>query len=64
MDQNGMKSAISRIRNGVEQAINASPSPEDKMFAPLVLAGIDLLGEMLIDIKRIADAAERYPGEK
>lgn len=59
MNQQELKATIISITNGIEETIKAdAKSPNDKMLGALLLTGISAVGELLLDIKRVADAAE------
>jgi hypothetical protein len=52
-----LKAAIGGIRSIVETEMKISP--DDKRFGEVLLAGVDVISEVILDIKRIADAAEK-----
>lgn len=58
MNQQELKAQIDKVCETLTAELPKA-SPEDARFGALALIGVALLGEMLLDIKRIADAAER-----
>lgn len=64
MDQQELKATIGSITNGIEQAIKVdAKSPANVIIGALMLSGISVLGELFLDVKRIADAAEETVAE-
>ena len=54
MNADQLKTRIAQIKDGAE----AGTRPEEQHQLALILVGLELLEGFLIDIKRIADAAE------
>lgn len=58
MDQHELKASINAIVKGIEDSTKVdAQSPADKVFGALLLSGIAIVGELLLDVKRIADAS-------
>lgn len=58
MDQRELKAAIDTVVRGVEAETRIdAQSPADKVFGALLSVGIAIVGELLLDVKRIADAS-------
>ncbi len=57
MDQRELRLKIDRVMDQIRAELPTA-GPDDVKTAKLIMAGIEVFGELLIDIKRIADAAE------
>ena len=59
MDQKELRAAIGNLTASISAEVPKNLAEEK--FAEALLVGLSVFGELLIDIKRIADAAERAP---
>lgn len=59
MTQSELQQRINVIKAAIREDMAKAPNRTEERVAELFLSGCDLLGDLLLDIKRIADAAER-----
>lgn len=59
MTEDKMRAKINVLANRLLKDRDKARTKTGEEFAELMLLGLELLGEVFIDIKRIADAAER-----
>lgn len=57
MTRGEMRQAIAIIQNRFLHERNNAKTKTDEEFAQLIITGIGLIGEIALDIKRIADQA-------
>lgn len=58
MDQKELKAKINALAQGTLKRTPTVPDSETRELTELLVDGIAVVGEMFLDIKRIADAAE------
>lgn len=58
MDASEFREKIDKTSTMIVAAIPKADNPADALMAELLALGIELVGEFLIDVKRLADAAE------
>jgi len=58
MDQRELKATIDKLATMIEADLPKATREEEIKFAAFALLGLSILGELLVDIKRIADAAD------
>lgn len=61
MDQKQLKAGVADVLDQAAEMLAAGKKPDDQKIARMALFGITLVGELFLDIKRIADASEREP---
>jgi len=59
MNEQEMRAKIATIVNRLTAERDKAQTKVDEQFAEAIIAGVQLLGELFIDIKRIADAVEK-----
>ena len=47
------------LTGALRQAMAKAPNKADEEFAELAIAAVELVGELVLDVKRLADAAEK-----
>lgn len=62
MNANELREKINAATRMIADTIPKAETEADAQMATLMGIGIEILGEFLMDVKRIADAAERLPG--
>lgn len=58
MDQSELRAKLDEVLALVAKEMPVAKTPEEVKFASFLLIGLSLGGELLLDIKRIADGAE------
>lgn len=58
MDVNELRATIARLKGRIEAETAKAHNKGDEIFGELLSDGLGVIGEALIDLKRIADAAE------
>lgn len=63
MDQRELKDMLAKLTEMVEASLPKATTDGEIKVAAFTLLGITIVGELLLDMKRIADAAERLAGD-
>jgi len=58
MTEQEMRTKIAAVVNHLTAERDKAQTKVDEQFAEVLIAGVQLLGELFIDVKRIADAAQ------
>ena len=63
MDVNELRTTIARLKRRIEAETDKSQTKGEEVFGELLSDGLAVIGEALVDLKRIADAAEKQVGQ-
>lgn len=58
MTREALEASLNSLKQSIKEHLPETTAEEAKM-AVLILLGIDVIGGLLLDIKRIADASEK-----
>lgn len=58
MDLQATQGALAQIRDLIEK-VPGPKDPNEAQLHSLLLLGLSIVGELILDVKRIADAAEK-----
>jgi hypothetical protein len=59
VNQQQFKNQITAAKELITNQIPKAETPQDAQLAALLVFGLEIVGELFLDIKRIADAAEK-----